>query len=112
MIHGEVNVVRRQLLVGTYDAATGELISREETGVFLDFLTVNGQRVPLEHFETIPEEPLEAEPLGYVNLHNEACAARGEHFHLLWINENGDLRISTVTSEDRWAQLPHIFVGG
>jgi len=111
MFHGEVNVVRRQILVNKCDAATGELIS-QETGIFLDFLTVNGKPVPVEQFETIPEEPLDAEPLGYVNLHDEACAARGEHFHLLWINENGDLRISTVTSEDRWAKLPHIYVGG
>jgi hypothetical protein len=67
---GEVNVVRREVSCGEFSAT-------------IDCLTVNGKPVPLEQFETIPEESLGSDSLGYVNLHDDACAGLGEHFHLL-----------------------------
>jgi hypothetical protein len=98
MIQSEVNVERMEVSAG------------EDKVAVLAFLRVNGRPVPIELFETVPEEPLAGEPIGWVNLHGEACATAEDHLHVLWLNENGDLRTSRVPREQRWARLPQIFV--
>jgi hypothetical protein len=74
-------------------------------------LRINNSVYPVELYERIPEAPLGGEPLGWVNLHTDACSGLGKHLHLLWLNAEGALRITTVPDEERWQELPQIFVG-
>jgi hypothetical protein len=77
----------------------------------INVLRINGSVYPVELYERVPEAPLGGEPLGRVNLHSDTCSWLGKHLHLLWLNADGELRITTVPDEERWQGLTQIFVG-
>jgi hypothetical protein len=98
MNHGEVEVERSWLRI-------------RRGGVWVYSLRVNGSPPPPEMIETIPEEDLGAEPLGWVNLHRQGCGDRNGHLHLLWVNREGELRVCTVEADPRWSHLRYLYLG-
>jgi hypothetical protein len=89
-------------------------------------LRINGRPVSFARFRRIPCEPIAGECLGWVNYLWGRCARREKrgHLHVLWHNEDGELRRACVeakppagTDREQWSRryaelraLPQIFI--
>jgi hypothetical protein len=96
--------------------------------VALSCLVVDGRPVPLDAFRRVPCEPLEGEPLGWVNYHwdEDGEWVNGGPLHVVWLNCDGELRRTRVPAESpadvdpgEWAQryaelatLPQLYIDG
>jgi hypothetical protein len=114
-IRGEVNI--RTLPVSIND---------KPTGVALMSLVVDGRPIPLDAFRRVPCEPLEGEPLGWVNYHwdEDGEWVNDGPLHVVWLNRDGELRRTLVQAEppadadpSEWARryaelagLPQLFI--
>ena len=114
-IRGEVNI--RTLPVS---------INRKPTGVAWRSLIVDGRPIPLDAFRRVPCEPLEGEPLGWVNYRwdEDGEWVDGGPLHVVWLNRDGELRRTLVPAElpadadsGEWARrytelagLPQLFI--
>jgi hypothetical protein len=114
-IHGEVNT-RTQMWT----------INGQPTGATMTSLLINGRPVPLDAFRRIPCEPIDGEPLGWVNYHwdQEGRWQDGGPLHVVWLNRDGELRRALVPAEapegedpaawrlryDELAALPQFFI--
>ena len=114
-IRGEVNI--RTLPVS---------INRKPTGVAWRSLIVDGRPIPLDAFRRVPCEPLEGEPLGWVNYRwdEDGEWVDGGPLHVVWLNRDGELRRTLVPAEPpadadsgEWARrstelagLPQLFI--
>ena len=89
-------------------------------------LIVDGRHIPLDAFRRVPCEPLDGEPLGWVNYHwdEDGEWIDGGPLHVVWLNCDGELRRTLVPAEppadadpDEWARryaelagLPQLFI--